>query len=205
MIGKLTGRIDSYGPGWVIVDCGGVGYLVSCSGATLQALPPIGEAASLFVETQVREDAIQLFGFSGEDERDWFRLLVSVQGVGARLALAILGTLRTRELAAAISTADKGMISRAPGVGPRLATRIATELKDKVPAFADIDPAVARLGADIDAGTAPAPAADAISALVNLGYGQAQASAAIAAALREAGDGAEAAKLIRLGLKELAR
>ena len=205
MIAQLKGVIDAYGPEWVIVDVQGVGYLVHCSGQTLQALPRKGEAATIAIETQMREDAIRLYGFATETEREWFRLLVTVQGVGSRVALAILSTLKPRDLASAVALGDKAMIARAPGVGAKLAARICSELKDKAPGYADADPALAFLSGQASEGAAPAAASDAVSALVNLGYGPAQASAAVAAAMREAGDGAETARLIRLGLRELAR
>jgi Holliday junction DNA helicase RuvA len=205
MIGKLRGVIDSYGEDWVILDVGGVGYVVFCSTPTLSALPPAGEAATLAIETYVREDQIRLFGFATDLEREWFRLLQTVQGIGTRVALAILSTLRASDLATAIALGDRTAISRAPGVGPKVAQRVVTELKDKAPAFTDIAPDVAKLQGDLGDRRAPAPVSDAVSALVNLGYGQAQASAAVAAALREAGSEAETAKLIRLGLRELAR
>jgi Holliday junction DNA helicase RuvA len=205
MIGKLRGVIDSYGEDWVILDVGGVGYVVFCSTSTLAALPPAGEAATLAIETYVREDQIRLFGFSTDLEREWFRLLQTVQGIGTRVALAILSTLRASDLATAIALGDRAAIARAPGVGPKVAQRVVTELRDKAPAFTDIAPDVARLQGDLGDRRAPAPVSDAVSALVNLGYGQAQASAAVAAALREAGSEAETAKLIRLGLRELAR
>jgi Holliday junction DNA helicase RuvA len=205
MIGKLTGIIDSYGEDFVIVDVGGVGYVVHCSARTLQALPAQGEPVSLAIETHVREDQIRLFGFAGDTEREWFRLLQTVQGVGTRVALAVLGTLKVSELATAVAMRDKAAVARTPGVGPKVAERIVTELKDKAPAFAAIDPAVVRLSGAFDERRAPQPIADAVSALVNLGYGQPQAAAAIAAAMNEAGDGADTARLIRLGLRELAR
>jgi Holliday junction DNA helicase RuvA len=205
MIAKLKGIIDGYGEDFVIVDVNGVGYLVHCSARTLQALPAQGEAVTLAIETHVREDAIRLFGFESEVEREWFRLLQTVQGVGAKVALSVLGTLRPADLANAVALRDKAMVARAPGVGPKVAERIVTELKDKVPAFANVDPAVVRLSGAVEERRAPQPVADAVSALVNLGYGQPQAAAAIAAATRSAGDGADAARLIRLGLKELAR
>jgi Holliday junction DNA helicase RuvA len=205
MIAKLKGIIDSYGEDFVIVDINGVGYLVHCSARTLQSLPAQGEAVTLAIETYVREDAIRLFGFQSDVEREWFRLLQTVQGVGARVALAVLGTLKPADLANAVAMRDKAMVARTPGVGPKVAERIVTELKDKAPAFADIDPAVIRLSGAVEEKRAPQPVADAVSALVNLGYGQPQAAAAIAAATRSAGEGADAARLIRLGLKELAR
>ncbi len=205
MIGKLRGLIDSYGEDFVILDVGGVGYQVHCSARTLQALPSPGEAATLSIETYVREDQIKLFGFRTDIEREWFRLLQTVQGVGAKVALAVLGTLPPADLANAIALRDKAAVARTPGVGPKVAERIVTELKDKAPAFADVDHGVVRLSGAIDESRAPQPVADAVSALINLGYAQPQAAAAIAAASRAAGDKAETAQLIRLGLKELAK
>jgi Holliday junction DNA helicase RuvA len=205
MIGKLKGIVDTYGEDFVILDVGGVGYQVQCSTRTLQELPASGQPAVLSIETYVREDQIRLFGFTSDVEREWFRLLQTVQGVGARVALSVLGTLRPAELASAIALRDKATVARTPGVGPKVAERIVTELKDKAPAYADLDPAVVRLSGAVDDRRAPQPVADAVSALVNLGYGQPQAAAAIAAAAREAGEGSDTAKLIRFGLKELAR
>jgi holliday junction DNA helicase RuvA len=205
MIGKLKGIIESYGEDYIILDVNGVGYLVHCSTRTLQELPRAGEGASLAIETYVREDQIKLFGFLTEAEREWFRLLQTVQGVGAKVALAVLGTLKPGELAAAIAMRDKAMVARTPGVGPKVAERIVTELKDRATAYADIDPAVVRLSGAIEEKRAPQSVTDAVSALVNLGYGQPQAASAIAAAARNAGEGADAARLIRLGLKELAK
>ena len=205
MIGKLKGLIDSYGEDYVILDVQGVGYQVHCSARTLQTLPSPGEAAVLSIETYVREDQIKLFGFRSDSEREWFRLLQTVQGVGAKVSLAVLGTLPPGELANAIALRDKAAVARTPGVGAKVAERIVTELKDKAPAFADVDPAVVHLAGAVDERRAPRPVSDAISALVNLGYGPPQASAAIAAASRSAGEGAETAILIRLGLKELSK
>ena len=205
MIGKLKGAIDSYGEDFVILDVHGVGYLVHCSARTLQALPAAGEAVELAIETHVREDQIRLFGFASGTEREWFRLLQTVQGVGTKVALAVLSTLKPADLATAIALRDKATITRTPGVGAKVAERIVTELKDKAPALAAVDPAIVRLSGALDERTAPQPVRDAVSALVNLGYGQPQAAAAMAAASREAGDGADTARLIRLGLKELAR
>ena len=205
MIGKLKGLIDSYGEDFVILDVNGVGYVVQCSSRTLQKLPGAGEAASLAIETQVREDAIRLFGFTSDAERDWFRLLQSVQGVGAKVALAILGIMSPAELATAIGTQDKAAVSRAPGVGPKLAARIVAEMKDKAPALAAVDPVVAKLAGEDDAKGAPKPVQDAISALVNLGYGRPQAAAAVAASVKALGESAETSALIRRGLKELAQ
>jgi Holliday junction DNA helicase RuvA len=205
MIGKLKGIIDSYGEDFIVLDVNGVGYLVHCSVRTLQELPAAGEPATLSIETYVREDLIRLFGFRSDVEREWFRLLQTVQGVGAKVALAVLGTLKPGDLASAIAMRDKAMIARTPGVGPKVAERIVTELKDRAPAYAEVDPAVIRLSGAVEDKRAPQPLADAVSALVNLGYGQPQAAAAIAAAARNAGEGADAARLIRLGLKELAK
>ena len=205
MIGKLKGVVDSYGEDFVILDVHGVGYVVHCSARTLQRMPEAGEAASLAIETHVREDMIRLYGFRSDAEREWFRLLQTVQGVGSKVALGLLSVLEPEALATAIAMGDKTSIARAPGVGPRLAARLTAELKDKAPAFAPIDPAVLALSGEVEDRTAPQPAADAISALVNLGYAPVQASAAIAAAMKGAGEGAEAKTLIRLGLRELAR
>ena len=205
MIGKLKGLVDSYGEDYVILDVGGVGYQVHCSSRTLQALPSPGEAAVLSIETYVREDMIRLYGFANELEREWFRLLQTVQGVGAKVALAVLGTLKPGELATAIALQDRATLARAPGVGRKVAERIAAELRDKAPAYSSADPVVVRLQAELADRRAPAPVADAVSALINLGYAQIQASAAVAAAVRSAGDAATTEQLIRLGLKELAR
>jgi Holliday junction DNA helicase RuvA len=205
LIGKLNGVIDSFGEDWVILDVHGVGYLAHCSAKTLEALPSRGEAATLFIETQIRDDAIRLIGFISEIEREWFRLLLTVQGVGSKVALAVLGTLNSSELASAVALQDKAMIARTPGVGPKVAARIAAELKDRAPGITGVDMGVIRLQSELGDKVAPKPAAEAVSALVNLGYGQMQASAAVAAAMREAGEGAETARLIRLGLKELSR
>jgi Holliday junction DNA helicase RuvA len=205
MIGKLKGIIDSYGEDFIVLDVNGVGYLVHCSMRTLQELPAAGQPATLSIETHVREDQIRLFGFLSDVEREWFRLLQTVQGVGAKVALSVLSTLKPGDLASAIALRDKAMVARTPGVGPKVAERIVTELKDKAPAYADVDPAVIRLSGAVEDKRAPQPVADAVSALVNLGYGQPQAAAAIAAATRNAGEGADTARLIRLGLKELAK
>ncbi|MGE3148035.1 MAG: Holliday junction branch migration protein RuvA [Pseudorhodoplanes sp.] len=205
MIGKLKGVIDAYGEDYVVLDVHGVGYLVHCSARTLQSLPAPGEAATLSIETYVREDQIRLFGFQSDLDREWFRLLQTVQGVGAKVALAILGALKPADLANAIAMRDKAAVQRTPGVGPKVAERIVTELKDKAPAFSALDPAVVHLAGSVDEKRAPLPVLDAVSALVNLGYGQPQAAAAIAAAQAQAGEGAETKQLIRLGLKELSK
>jgi Holliday junction DNA helicase RuvA len=205
MIGKLKGFIDSYGEDFVILDVNGVGYQVHCSTRTLQEMPGVGHAATFSIETYVREDQIKLFGFVTDLDREWFRLLQTVQGVGAKVALNVLGTLKPADLASAIAMRDKAMVARTPGVGPKVAERIVTELKDKAPAYTNIDPALVQLSGALDEKRAPRPVADAVSALVNLGYAQPQAAAAIAAASRSAGDDAEVKTLIRLGLKELSK
>ena len=205
MIGKLKGIIDSYGEDCIVLDVGGVGYLVHCSARTLQELPAAGQPVTLSIETHVREDQLRLFGFLSDVEREWFRLLQTVQGVGAKVALSVLGTLKPADLASAVAMRDKATVARTPGVGPKVAERIVTELKDKAPAYANLDPAVIRLSGAVEDKRAPRPITDAISALVNLGYGQPQAAAAIAAATRSAGEEIDVASLIRLGLKELAK
>ena len=199
MIAKLTGRIEGLEDGRCIVDVGGVGYLVHASTRTLSALPS-GQLASLLIETSVREDAIVLYGFFESAEREWFRLLTTVQGVGAKVALGILSALSPRDLIAAIQAGDRGSLTRAPGVGPKLAIRLLTELREKagaMPTGIGFSPVL------------PAPvggvAADALSALVNLGYRRAEAQTAVAAALERLGEGAGLDAVIRDGLKELAR
>ena len=204
MIGKLKGTVDGIGEDHAIIDVHGVGYVVQASSRTLNGLQN-GVAVVLFIETQVREDAIRLFGFTTEQERDWFRLLQTVQGVGSKVALAILSILSGGEIATAIGTQDKAMIARAPGVGPKLAQRIVAELKDKAPGLTTIDAGLAGLADAVNARAAPKPVADAISALSNLGYPQAQAMMAVAAAAKALGDDAETSALIRQGLKELAK
>jgi Holliday junction DNA helicase RuvA len=205
MIGRLKGVIDSHGEDFVILDVNGVGYVVHCSARTLRGLPARGEGAALAIETQVREDSIKLFGFLSDAERDWFRLLQSVQGVGAKVALAVQSILGPGELATAIACQDRAAFARAPGVGPRLAARIAAELKDKAPVFGAVDPSYAvNAGADAASGGNPA-VTDAISALVNLGYGRSQAAVAVAASIAALGADAPAAALIKRGLKELAQ
>jgi holliday junction DNA helicase RuvA len=204
MIGKLKGVIDSVDEETIILDVNGVGYLVSASARTLRALPAVGAPAELLIETYVREDAIRLYGFLTAGERDWFRLLQSVQGVGAKVALGILGALSAEALSTAVARQDKAMMARAPGVGPKLAARLVLELKDQAPVLA---PA----GFDhAEAGFERAPklvkaAEDAVLALVGLGYGQPQAAAAVARISAQLGPAAETAALIRAGLKELAQ
>ncbi|AAL51514.1 MULTISPECIES: Holliday junction branch migration protein RuvA [Brucella] len=205
MIGKLKGVIDEIAEDHAVIDVHGVGYVAFCSARTLGNLGGAGEAAILFIETYVREDMIRLYGFATQLEREWFRLLQNVQGVGAKVALAVLGTLSPSELANAIALRDIAMVSRAPGVGKKVAERIVTELKNKAPAFAGEASGTIGLKQELGAGAAPAPVADAVSALSNLGYSRDQAANAVAAALKETGEGADSAKLIRLGLKELSQ
>jgi Holliday junction DNA helicase RuvA len=203
MIGKLTGLVDSVGDDWLIVDVAGVGYQVHCSTRTLARLPAVGDRATFAIETHVREDMIRLFGFESPIERDWFRLLQSIQGVGAKLALAILGVLSPSELSKAIIFQDKASLTRVSGVGQRVAARLVTELKDK--ALPTAEPILAGTGADPVAAMATDEGdrakRDALSALVNLGYGESQAAAALAQAAVEA----SVEDLIRLGLRELSR
>ncbi len=203
MIGKLTGLLDSSGEDWAMVDVSGVGYVLFCSGRTLGRLPGAREAVSLLVETHVREDHIHLFGFIDRAERDWFRLLGTVQGVGARMALAILSALTPEELIQAIAAQDKAMLTRANGVGPKLAGRITAELTDKVGDLALGAAAVTALANGAAAAIA-GPGKDAVSALVNLGYGRSEAFGAVAQASRRLGETAPLEVLVREGLKELA-
>lgn len=203
MIGKLTGRLDEVGPTSLIVDVNGVGYEVTCAARTLASLPAVGETVSLAVDTHVREDAIRLYGFATEHERAWFRALQTVQGVGAKVALAVLGTLDANDLANAVALQDKNQVARAPGVGPKVASRIVAELKDKMPVLAPaLRPGGVAPIAILPEGTS---ARDAVSALTNLGYGHAQAAAAVSLAVGKAGREARTEELIRLGLRELAQ
>jgi Holliday junction DNA helicase RuvA len=203
MIAKLTGILDHIGPEGAVIDVGGVGYLIFCSTRTLGQLPAPGGGAKLLIETHVREDHIHLYGFFDAAERDWFRLLTTVQGVGARLALAILSAVAPNDLTLAIVAQDKAMLARADGVGPRLAARVVNELRDKVGGMA--------LAATNTAAPAPQAAndpgatGDAVSALVNLGYRRAEAFGAVAAASRRLGADAKVDALIRAGLQELAQ
>ena len=204
MIGKLKGIVDSADEETIILDVNGVGYLVSASARTLRALPAVGEPAELLIETYVREDAIRLYGFFTAGERDWFRLLQNVQGVGAKVALGILGALSAEALSTAVARQDKAMMARAPGVGPKLAARLVLELKDKAPALTTADFAHPDAGFE-RAPRLPKAAEDAVLALVGLGYGQPQAAAAVARISAQLGPAAETAALIRAGLKELAQ
>ena len=204
MIGKLKGVVDAVGEAHAIVDVNGVGYEVHASARTLRAMHS-GQEVSLAIETHVREDAIRLYGFASEVERAWFRTLQTVQGVGARVALGVLGTLSPQDLANAVALQSWGAVEQAPGVGKKLAQRIVAELKDKAPA---LGAAGLSLPATAKAGSAPSlgdAAAEAISALTNLGYHPGQASQAVAAAIAELGKAADTRTLIRRGLKELGR
>ena len=203
MIGKLKGMVDGFGDDYAHLDVNGVVYEVFCSAKTLAALPQVGHAAVVHTEMIVREDMIRLYGFFTEAEKLWFRILMTVQGVGARVALSILSVLSIAELSSAIALQDKTMIGRANGVGPKLAVRVVTELKGKVPATGVLDPGVLGLQAALGDGVASGNIADAVSALTNLGYSSAQASAAVARVVGREGDEVPTDKLIRLGLREL--
>ncbi len=203
MIGKLKGLVETIGDDHVLIDVNGVCYEAHCSARTLQGLPRVGEAAVLHIEMIVREDMIRLYGFASEGEKSWFKLLLGVQGVGSRVALGILSTLSPSDLSSAIALQDKAMVGRASGVGPKLAQRIVTELKGKVPAFGSIDAGVAGLQTALGEGIASGNIADAVSALVNLGYPQAQASGAVARVVAKEGEETATEKLIRVGLREL--
>jgi Holliday junction DNA helicase RuvA len=203
MIAKLTGILDHIGPDGVIIDVGGVGYLVFASNRTLGQLPPSGGAARLLIETHVREDHIHLYGFFDAVERDWFRLLTTVQGVGARLALAVLSAVAPNDLTLAIVAQDKAMLARADGVGPRLAARIVNELRDKVGGL--VLAATNAAAPAPQAASEPGATGDAVSALVNLGYRRAEAFGAVAAASRRLGGEPKVDELIRAGLQELAQ
>ena len=205
MIAKLTGVVDQISPESAIIDVAGVGYLTFCSSRTISRLPPPGSAARLLIETHVREDHIHLYGFVDAVERDWFRRLTTVQGVGARVALAILSAVAPEQLGLAILAQDKAALTRADGVGARLAARIVNELRDKVSGFAAAETASSPILAPADMDMDDSAAADAVSALVNLGYRRTEAFGAVATATRRLGNGADAGALIRAGLQELAR
>ena len=202
MIARLAGTVDSVGPDGVVIDVGGVGYLAFCSTRTIGRLPAPGGAVRLLIETHVREDHIHLYGFIDDAERDWFRLLTTVQGVGARLALAILSAVMPEALVLAIVAQDKAMLTRAEGVGPRLAARIVNELRDKVGGLALVPASPAAPAAGV-VPAANGAIADAVSALENLKIGRAEAYGAVTAAARRLGDGAALDALIRAGLQEL--
>lgn len=198
MIAHLKGRLESTGVDYAVIDVGGIGYLVGASARTLSALGAVGEAAMLHTEMLVAEDSIRLVGFARADERDWFRLLTGVQGVGARVALAILSAFEPADLSRAVAAQDKAMVARAQGVGPKLAERIVRELKDKVAGVA------ATLGpAAVNAPTGAS--ADAVSALLNLGFRPAEAASAVASAEEELGASASLDALVRLALRKAAK
>lgn len=214
MIGKLTGIVDAIGESHLIIDVNGVGYEVQASARALRNLE-VGAKVSLTIDTHVREDAIRLFGFSSESERSWFRTLQTVQGVGAKVALAALGVMSPQDLASAIAIGNASAVEQTPGVGKKLALRIVAELKDKAPGLSMMtgdgaagSGAGARAGA-VDSGGhgsgADNAAIEAISALTNLGYQPAHASQAVATAVKDAGSDAQVSELIKRGLKELAR
>jgi Holliday junction DNA helicase RuvA len=200
VIAKLTGVLDSIGEDWAVVDVGGVGYLTYCSGRTLRGLPAAGAAVTLAIETHVREDHIHLYGFLDAAERDWFRLLTTVQGVGARVALAILTVLGPDAITDAIVAQDKAAFTQATGVGAKLAARLLSELKDRVGELVVVRPI--RFAADA-AGNGAGPVGDAISALVNLGYRRSEAYGAVSQAAGRLGADAGIEALITGGLKEL--
>ncbi len=206
MIGRLKGIIDDKGDNWLLVDVNGVGYVVEVSSRVLANLPAIGEPVTLAIETYVREDQFRLFGFADEHERSWFKLLMSVQGVGAKVALAIQGVLSANELTQVVAAQDKAMVSRAPGVGPKVAQRIVQELKDKVPeAMFQVAGTQATPSGEA---AVPSAVADALSALENLGYARAQAHQAVMQVMAQTDEDREAltsAQLIRLALKELGK
>lgn len=200
MIGRLRGRVDGRGDGWALIDVGGVGYMVEGSARMLDNLPGDGEAVSLAIETYVREDQLRLFGFASEEERSWFRLLMGVQGVGAKVALAIQGVLSAQDLTQAVAAEDKAMVARAPGVGPKVAQRIVQELKDKIPEAQFM----AAAGHPVD-GADGKVLQEALSALTNLGYQRVQANQALMAARGKLGHEADSIEaLIKQALKEMA-
>lgn len=209
MIAKLSGKVDSVGLDWVIIDVGGVGYLVFCSSRTLSSLG-IGMSVSLMVETHVREDHIHLYGFADAGELDWFRLLTTVQGVGAKVGLGILSVLQPAELLRAIASGDKAALGRASGVGPKLANRILTELKDKAGNMAigqaSLRPEVSDGGgvATVASGGIRDEVTDAVSALVNLGYSPSDALGVVSRVAGDLGEDAPVEQLIRAGLAALA-
>jgi holliday junction DNA helicase RuvA len=198
MIAKLTGTLDDTGPDWALIDVAGVGYLVHCSARTLAALGIRGDAVVVHTEMQVSENDVRLVGFASGAEREWFRLLTGVQGVGSKMALAVLSALSAEELQRACAGGDAAMVARAQGVGPKLASRIVNELKDKAGALPSGSAGVAAP----PSGTA---GADAVSALQNLGFKPAIAAQAVAQAIEELGDDAQLDALIRVGLKKAAR
>jgi len=203
MIAKLTGLVDSIGDGFVIIDVNGVGYLVFASSRTLDGLPSVGEAVSLLIETHVREDHIHLFGFGGVHERDMYKILLGVQGVGAKVGLGILGALSPSVIQTAIASGDKAAITLAPGVGPKLATRILTELKDKVGSFGIEMPS--HSGETSQDKKRPSEFGDAVSALQNLGYSASEAHTAILKGQASLGAEVGLQELIGFGLREVSK
>ena len=200
MIAKLRGRLDSVGEDWAVVDVNGIGYLLYCSARTLRALPKIGDVVEFFVDTHVREDHIHLYGFGAVSEREWFTLLQTVQGVGARVALGLLSTLGPEDLTEAIAARDRVPLTRANGIGPKVADRILAELKDKVSA---LSVKTSSQHAALEQKGVGNISADAISALVNLGYGRSEAFRAIGSVQHSLADDEDLPSLIRASLKEL--
>jgi Holliday junction DNA helicase RuvA len=200
MIGKLSGIVDSISDDTIILDVGGLGYLVQCPSSTISRLA-MGAHAALMIEMKVSDDAIKLYGFATAEEREWFRLLQTVQNVGGKVALSVLSTLSPRDLQRALALSDKAMIGRAPGVGPKLALRIATELKDKAPAMMMSGEG----GTHVPVHAPRGPAADAVTALVKLGYSEGQAAEAVARAANDLGEQAETGVLLREALRGMAR
>ncbi len=198
MIAKLTGTLDDFGPDWAVIDVGGVGYLVQCSARTLSALGLRGERVTVHTEMQVSENDMRLIGFASGGEREWFRLLTGIQGVGSKMALAVLSALTVEELQRACAGGDAAMVARSQGVGPKLAARIVNELKDKAGALPSV------VGAALAAAPAGSASSDAVSALQNLGFKPNVATEAVARALDELGDGAELNALVRVALKRAA-
>jgi holliday junction DNA helicase RuvA len=203
MIGKLTGIIDEAGEDFAVIDVGGVGYVVHCSARVLSNLPAAGQRTTLYVETQMREDSIKLFGFTSSEEREWFRLLQTVQGVGAKVALSLLSSQTTHELGKAIAFGDKAQIGRAQGVGPKLAARIAAELKDKAVTLSVSGSRDMPGGPAIGVVPVAGAASEAVSALVNLGYSQTQAATAVATVVAREGEAMLLPQLIRESLRAL--
>lgn len=198
MIAKLTGTFDDFGPDWAVIDVGGVGYLVHCSAKTLDALGNRGDGVTLHTELQVSENDMRLIGFASGEERAWFRLLTGVQGVGSKMALAVLSALSVEELARACAGGDAAMVARAQGVGPKLAARIVNELKDKAGGIIGVG------GGALTTVPAGSASADAVSALQNLGFKPQVATMAVARAVDELGEGAGLNDLVRVALRRAA-
>jgi Holliday junction DNA helicase RuvA len=208
MIGKLKGKVDAIGESHLVIDVNGVGYEVQASASTLRNLK-VGDDVALTIDTHVREDAIRLFGFQSEFERSWFRTLQTIQGVGAKVALSVLGVLAPQDLANAVAFGNWAAVEEAPGVGKKIAQRIVAELKDKAPSLSLSGHNIPSTGGAVPAAQSFAPSslafAEALSALTNLGYNPAQANAAVAVASKELGEAADTPALIKRSLKELAR